>query len=185
MIDRSDIIKLAVGVGVLMAIAGGVDYWKEKKYKEQDERAYMVYKLEREVIENPSPKKLEELIKVSGGSVYALALASDLGREEYLDTLIDKLSDEHLKKLFTEKKAYLLYRAGKNKEALKLLSEIKKEDFNYPSALLLKAIIYEKEGNIKKAKSLYETLLTKYPITYFGKVANTRLSILEMTEESS
>ncbi len=184
MIDRSDIIKLGIAVGLLMAVAAGVDYWKEKKQKEEDERAYRVYKIEEKVLDNPSEGNIAELLKVSGESVYALALASDLGKIEYLDKLMDKLEDEQLKKLFIEKKAFLLHKEGKSKEAVKLLSEIKEEDFNYPSSLLLKAVIYEELKDYERAKKLYELLLTKYPITYFGKFANTRLTIIESKDKS-
>ncbi len=179
MIEKSDIIKLGVGVALLMAVAAGIDYWKEKRYREEDERAYRIYKLEQEIVSSPSKEKVEALLRASGDSIYALAVAAEYGGREYLKRLISKLEDEHLKKLFLEKEAFLLYREGKLNEALDKLSGIKNKDFNYPSALILKGFIYEAKGDTERAEEIYKRVLAKYPVSYFGKLANTRLTILE------
>ncbi len=42
MIEKSDIIKLGLGVALLMGVAAGIDYWKELEYKKKNERSYRV-----------------------------------------------------------------------------------------------------------------------------------------------
>ncbi len=183
MIEKADIIKLGLGVALLMGVAAGIDYWKELEYKKKNERAYRVYKLEQDIENSPDKEKLQELANLAEDSLYALAILSEFGDISYLDKLIGKLEDDSLKSLFIEKKAFLLYKNGKFKEALDVLSNIKDKDFNYPSAITLKAVIYEKMGDIEKAEGFYNTIMTKYPGTYFGKFATARLIILESLQK--
>ncbi|RME12115.1 MAG: hypothetical protein D6804_02070, partial [Aquificota bacterium] len=48
---------------------------------------------------------------------------------------------------------------------------IREEDFNYVSALLLKAQVLRKEGRTQEAQALLKKIEEKFPNTYFANIA--------------
>jgi len=136
-----------------------------------DEIARAVYLYERGLL---SREEVAEKVKGSPYTLYFLLLTEEDPRK-----IAEKAKDPELRKFFLERTAYELYRNGKFGEALKKLENVNKEDFNYPSALLLKAIIYESLGEFGTARELYSTLSASYRDSYFGRVAYARLLSLE------
>ena len=154
--------------GILIALAisglvGGFTYYQSYKEKKLDELAGLVY-----LYEKGKKKKEEVLEKVKGTPLEAYLI---LTSGEFDPKVIDLVEDEDFKKLLIERYAYELYRQGKKESALKELEKIKKEDFNYPSAQLLKAFIYRSMGEKDKALSIFAELSSKYAGTYFGHIA--------------
>ncbi len=172
MILNRDILIL-ISIALLIAlVAGGVNYWKRYQEERLNQLAEIVYAYEKEKI---SPEEALEKVK---DTPYAVYISLDLGKD--FGDALTSIKEADLKKLLLERKAYELYKKGKPKEALKKLDKINKKDFNYPSALLLKAFIYEDLGYTDKARLIYNELFSDYGETYFGKVAYARLLELEI-----
>ena len=163
--------ELILGVSLILFIAlavGGVSYYKGYKEKKLDEVAYKVYLFEKGKLKE---EEVREAVRGTPYEVYFLALKGE--------DVADKVKDEEFRKVFLEARAYRLFKEGKKEEALKILETIKREDFNYPSAQLLKGIILESMGRVKEARAIYVSLSAEFRNTYFGKVAYARLLSLE------
>ncbi|MDQ7038126.1 MAG: hypothetical protein Q9N26_02850 [Aquificota bacterium] len=163
--------EVLAGVLLILVIAsavGGLSYYRSYKAEKLDEIAYRVYLFERGKV------KEEEILKLVEGTPYEAYVKALTGRD-----VSDLIDDDQIRKLFLEKRAYELYREGRHEEALKILDTIKKEDFNYPSAQLLKALILEKVGKTKEARAIYVKLSAEFKGTYIGKVAYARFLHLE------
>ena len=114
----------------------------------------MVTKVYKKILEiEPSNKEaalgLVELYAVKQGD-FQKAL-------EFLDGLIEKNPDEAQ---YIFEKAKLLYKLGREDEALGLLEKVLQVDMMLVDGWILRAEIYEKEGNIDLAAESYE-ILTK------------------------
>ncbi len=163
-------------IGILVALflasaVGGYNYWKEYQEKKLDEVATLVY-----LYEKGDLKKEEVELKVKGTPYYPYFLAVSGGKAQ---EVLKNLKDENLKKLYLEKTAFELYKEGKKEDSLNKLNSITEKDFNYPSALLLKAQINDLSGKTKEAKKLYEEIVEKYSNTYFARIATARLLELQ------
>ncbi len=163
--------EVLAGILIILLIAsavGGFNYYREYKAKKLDEVAYMVFLLEE------GKAKEEEVLRLAEGTPYEVYLRARKGED-----VSDLLRDEQVRKLFLERRAYQLYRDGRLEDALKTLEGITKEDFNYPSAQLLKAMILEKMGRVKEAKAIYVSLSAEMRGTYIGRIAHARLLSIE------
>ncbi len=159
-----------VGVLIALFIAGGVggfNYWKKYREKKLDEVATLVYLYEKGELDR---EQVEERIKGSPYYPYFLALVGEKPSE-----IARFLKDGDLRSLFLEKEAYLLYSKKKYRDSIALLERVKKEYFNYPSALLLRAFNFEATGENEKALKIYEELSRYYGETYFGRIAIGRM----------
>jgi predicted negative regulator of RcsB-dependent stress response len=163
--------EILAGILLVLLIAsavGGLNYYKNYKAKKLEEVAYRVYLFELGKVGE------EEILKAVKGTPYEAYVRALKGEE-----VADLIEDEDIKKLFLEARAYRLYREGKLQEALRTLGEITEEDFNYPSAQLLKALILEKMGELKEARAIYVSLSAEMRGTYIGRVAYARFLSLE------
>ncbi len=153
---------------VLIALAisglvGGFTYYGNYKEEKLDELAGLVY-----LYEKGKVKKEEVLQKVRGTPLEAYVILSG---GEFHPKVIDLVEDEDFRKLLIERWAFELFREGKKEEALRELSKITKDDFNYPSALLLKGFIYQSMGQTEKALGIFGEITAKFSGTYFANVA--------------
>jgi predicted negative regulator of RcsB-dependent stress response len=173
-------------VAIILAIIGW--YMYEKNLEEKKNRAsLMVYEIS-QLYENNKDKelmkKIEEFKKEYGDTDYIKLVLTyeylvkkekDKLKPSDTDNLLSKIKTENLKGYLKEFKAYLLFKEKKYKEALKILNTITQKDFNYISALTLKAIILKAENNpsykevLKQVKNLAKT-------PYFKQLADTLLS---------
>ncbi len=169
-LSRDILIGVALAL-LIAALVGGLNYWKKYKERELDRIAALVYRFEKGELKR---EQVEDKVRGTPYYPYFLAL---IGADPSL--IAKELGEEDLKKLYIERKAYVDYSSGKLEEALKDLSHIKKGDFNYISANLLRAFVYEKIGNKKEALRIYEELSKEYGDTYFGKIALTRIYTLK------
>ncbi len=163
--------EVLAGILLILVIAsavGGLSYYRSYKEKKLDEIAYKVYLFEKGKV------KEEEILGLAKGTPYEAYVKALAGQD-----VSDLVGDDQIRKLFLEKKAHNLYREGRYEEALRVLDSIDKDDFNYPSAQLLRAIILEKMGRIKEAKAIYVKLSAELKGTYIGKVAFARFLHLE------
>ncbi len=163
-------------VGLLIALliasaVGGFNYWRKYQERKLDEIAEVVYLYEK----GDLPRE-EALAKVKNTPymLYFLVLTQDDPEE-----IARLLQDTELKKLFLEKSAYRIYKSGDPSTALQRLNTVSKEDFSYPSAMLLKAIVHESTGDLESARGIYSELSNSYGDTYFGRVAYARLLSLK------
>jgi len=88
-----------------------------------------------------------------------------------LNEILESLKDKDLLALYRERYAYYLFKQGKLQEALKELEKVEEKDFNYVSALLLKAQILKKQGKNKEAQEALSKAKEKSPNTYFSNMA--------------
>jgi predicted negative regulator of RcsB-dependent stress response len=182
-------IVLRVG-GLILAIlliVGGFLFWDSYRNKKLQELSYKEYEI-RKLLQAGNYQKALELIKSfpsKDRNLHALALSYELylslqgqkvEEKEVLKSIIEGIKDKELKSLYRERYAYALFKGGDRQSALKELSQIGEEDFNYPSSLLLKAQILASEGKNKEAREAYEKLLKIAPNSYFANVAQAMLS---------
>ena len=168
-LNRDILIGIAIAVLIATAV-GGFNYWKKYQEKKLDEVAELVYLYEKGELKREDVEQ-----KIKGTPYYAYFLAIT-GAEP--SEVVKHLEDDDLRKLFVEKDAFGVYSEKKYEEALKELSQINEEDFNYPSALMLRAFVYEDRGEKKQALSLYEELVKDYPNSYFARIAKARSLML-------
>ena len=164
---------ILVGIAVALLIAlgvGGFNYWKRYQEERLDRVAELVY-----LYEKGKLRKEEVEPKVKGTPLYPYFLSLTGASPS---DIVAHLKDEDLKKLFSEKEAFAYYVQKKYDRALNKLSLIGKGDFNYPSALLLKAFVYEDKGEKKEALSLYGDIIKSYAGSYFARIARARLYTL-------
>ena len=163
--------EILIGILIVLLVAsavGGFNYYKGYRYKKLDEVAYKVYLFEAGKLEE------DEVINIVKGTPYEVYLLALKGED-----VADRVEDEDVRKIYLEARAYRLFKEGRPEEALKLIERIGREDFNYPSAQLLKGIILEKLGRIKEARSVYVKVSAEFRNTYFGRVAYARLLAIE------
>jgi len=163
---------LVIAFALLIAFGiGGFNYWQKYRERKLDEVAAVVYLYEKGTI---SKEEMLRKVKDTPFAPYALLITDGSPKE-----IAKHLKDEDMRKLFLEKNAFELYSAGSQETALGIVDAINRKDFNYPSALLLKAIIHESLGETETARKLYEELYSSYGDLYFGRIAYARLLLLE------
>ncbi len=179
---------LIIGIFVLLILGIVGIYFYEKKLKEEKNQAsLMAYEIS-QLYENNKDKellkKIEEFkskygdtdyIKLVLTYEYLVKKEQNKLKAEDLDNLITKMNTDNLKAYLKEFKAYLLYRNKKYKEALNILNSITQQDFNYISALTLKAIILKTENN-PEYKNILEQVKNLAKTPYFKQLAETLLS---------
>ncbi|SHK13597.1 tetratricopeptide repeat protein [Thermocrinis minervae] len=132
-----------LAIGLLLLIV-----WNDRRKQLQAEASYKEYALYN-ALQKQDYQKAKELIKQLEGTPFEpLALSyyvtyKELGGDKIkvLEQVEKDVKDPQIKKLYTERLAFELYVSGKKDQALKVLEGVQKDDFNYPSALLLKAQI--------------------------------------------
>ncbi len=167
MILPKELLGIILGVLALALAVGGFNYWQDYRIKKVQEQNYYLYLYENKKI------SFEEALKhLSQENLKAYLLAL---KDENPRRILSLLEEEDLKKLFLEKEAFRLLKEGKAKIALSKLGAIKKEDFNYPSALLLKAFIKKAQGEEGEAKRIFVEIISKFPGSYFAEIAQAEL----------
>jgi|UniRef100_A0A7C2V6M3 predicted negative regulator of RcsB-dependent stress response len=177
-------IVLRVGglIAVVLLFVGGFLLWDKYKKDKLEKLAYKEYEVSKLIQTGNYPKALE-LIKSnqSSGPFKSLFLSYELyiaeNSEEKIDEgkvlneILESLKDKDLLALYRERYAYYLFKQGKLQEALKELEKVEEKDFNYVSALLLKAQILKKQGKNKEAQEALSKAKEKSPNTYFSNMA--------------
>ncbi len=171
-------------IGLILLIVGFV-YIKSEREKILNKAAGTVYEI-RKLYNDKKYDEAEKLIKEFKGKYsdtpyIKLALTYELLIEkdsknitvEKIRNLEKVLKSDQLKSGIKEYYAYLLYKKGKNDEALKTVDQIDQKYYNFISALLLKGFILKKEG--KNPEDIFRQIseLSKY--NYFKKIAEENL----------
>ena len=162
MILSREILAGILLVFFIASLVGGFSYWRKHQREKMEELTTLVYRYELGEIKRDEVEK-----KVKGTPIYAYFLIVSGETEKALPLV----KDNQLRGFLEERKAYRLYTNGEVQEAVKILDNIGKDKFNYPSALLLKAFSLEKRGDRKSAKEIYRELTKEFGGTYFGRVA--------------
>ena len=163
MINRDILIGIALAL-LLAGAVGGFNYYLKYKERKLDEVAKAVYLYERGDLKK---EEVEKIVKGTPHYAYFLAVSGAPAQE-----VLKAVKTEEMTSLLKERYASELYDDGKLDESLKELSSIDKEDFNYPSASLVKSFAHAKKGDKKTATSLYNEIVSSdYKGTYFWKVA--------------
>lgn len=178
------VLKVGVPLLALLALVGGFLLWRHQQGRQLEELSYKEYEI-RKLIQAGNYKKAEEIISSASSKEspyrplflsYGLYLA-ERTKEQKVDLLqtlgqiVEDLKDPQLKAFYRERYAYELFKKGKHTQALQELEKIKEEDFNYASALLLKAQILEKQGKLQESKAILKKIEQKSSDTYFASVA--------------
>lgn len=178
---------LAIRIGVIILavlfLVGGVLLWNSHRNKKLQELAYKEYEINKLIISGNYTKAKEMINSASpeDSPFKPLFLSHSLYMSTYLEEEIDEgkvvqeliksLKDRELLPLYRERYAYYLFRQGKNKEALKELDAVGERDFNWASAMLLKAQILKKENRHKEAEEVLKKVREKSSQTYFANMA--------------
>ncbi|WP_461829096.1 YfgM family protein [Aquifex sp.] len=158
---------LFLGIVALLVLGvWGYNFYEFRKEEKLKEIAYKVYLYEKGKI------SYEEALKYAKDTPLYPYLQALKGNYEDVEKSI---KDEELKSLYAERVGAELYQKGKLAEAKKKAESVDKERFNYPSALSLRAFIYEKEGEKDKALGIWATLKKEFSDTYFGRLAELKL----------
>ncbi|NPB08058.1 MAG: hypothetical protein GXN96_03920 [Aquificae bacterium] len=155
----------------VLFLVGGVwlyNFLKERREEELKALSYKVY-----LYEKGELSEEEALRELKGTPFYPYVLSFTERYEE----VYASLPAGELKKFYLERKEARRYEKGEFGGIEENLKPITKEDFNYPSALLLKGFLYEKTGRKDRSLGVWATLKSEYPGTYFGKVGELKLKI--------
>ncbi|MFN3976127.1 MAG: tetratricopeptide repeat protein [Aquificaceae bacterium] len=177
-------IALRIGslIAVVLLFVGGFLLWDKYKKDKLEKLAYKEYEISK-LIQGGNYSKAMEIIKSdkSAGPFKPLFLSYELylaeSSEEKIDEgrvlneMLESLKDRDLLSLYRERYAYYLFKQGKLQEALKELEKIGEKDFNYVSALLLKAQILKRQAKNKEAQETLSKVEEKSPNTYFSNMA--------------
>jgi len=173
-------------VAILLGTVGYYFYEKnlEKKKAEASLLAYEIMQSYEKNKDKEIKKKIEEFKKKYGDTdyiklvltyEYLIKKENDKLKPADVDNLLNKLETENLKSYMKEFKAYLFYKNKKYDNALSILNTITQKDFNYISALMLKAVVLKEKGDPKYKEILKQVKsLAKNP--YFKQVADGLLS---------
>ncbi len=181
---RDIILRIGIPIVLVLLLVGGFLFWKNYTNRKIQEISYKEYEV-RKLLQAGNYKKAQELIDSAsskGGPLKPLFLSyelyiADQGKGEKINTaqvlreILKSLKDKELLSLYRERYAYELFKEGKSQEALRELESIREEDFNYTSALLLKAQILKREGKLEESKSVLKKIEEKSPGTYFANMA--------------
>lgn len=178
-------LRLGLVVGIALLVVGAFLGWEHYRNKRLQEQSYKEYEIRKLLGAENYQKALEQIKNFPDGPFKPLALSYELyiaqvGSQKIdelkvLEQMVKSLKDPELLALYKERYAFALFKEGKNQEALRLLEEIKEKDFNYYSALLLKAQILEKEGKRQEAINIYRLVAEKQKDKYLGNLAKSFL----------
>ena len=174
-------------IGIIFLIVASYFY---KKYQEErlNKASVVFYNLAKAYSENKYDEAKKFINKLKSEfqdtGYYKLALSYELlmNKEksnlkvEDINKLKGNLNTEDLKGYFSEYKAYLKYEDKKYDEALKILSSVTQQDFNYISALTLRGIVLIKEKN-PQFKQVLEEVANLSQYDYFKQIAQNLIKI--------
>lgn len=189
---RDIILRVGSLVAVILLLVGGFLLWDNYRNRRMQELAYKEYEV-RKLLQAGNYGKARELIDSTSSKdspfrplflSYRLYIMEHSKEEkadqsQTLSEITKDLRNRELLSLYRERKAYELFRKGRHAEALRELEAIKEEDFNYLSALLLKAQVLEKEGKTQEARAVLKKIEEKAPDTYFASMAQALLLRVE------
>lgn len=172
---------IVAGLIAIILLIIFVIYRNAKLNEKLNQASIYIYKIQSE-IDSKKYKEAEKDIKFFKANfadtpyiklVYALEI--NLNKEQNKDTkdltkkLKKHIKTDQFKAYFTEYEGYLDYKDKNYNKALNNLNKIKQNDFNYLSALTLKGIIYNIQGQKDKAKEIFEEInqLSKNRFRYF------------------
>jgi predicted negative regulator of RcsB-dependent stress response len=177
---------LIVAVLILIFAIIFIIYYKGKLEEKNNQASVIVYEIGKEINNKNYDETLKKIKllqeKFSDTDYIKLAYAYKLIIEkeknsvnkDTVHNLEKNLNTNQSKGYFTEFNAYLNYKDKNYEKALSELDRIQQDNFNYYSALTLKALILNKEGKNDKAKELFSEIKEfskdKYP--YFESLAN-------------
>ncbi|MEJ5339675.1 MAG: tetratricopeptide repeat protein [Aquificaceae bacterium] len=181
---RDIILRVGAFLILPLILVGAFLLWKSYTNRKLQELAYKEYEI-RKLLQAGNYMKAKELIDSASSkdsSFRSLFLSYELymaehtkdvkvNEEAVAHEVVKSLKDRELQSLYRERYAYELFKKGKNREALRELEGIREEDFNYVSALLLKAQVLRKEGRTQEAQALLKKIEEKFPNTYFANIA--------------
>ncbi len=176
------VLKVGGLIIVVLLVVGGGLLWDKYKKDKLEKLSYKEYEISK-LIQAGNYAKAMEIIKKEGspGPFKPLFLSYELyigenskervDEGKVLKEILTSLKDRDLLALYRERYAYYLFKQGKSAEALRELEKIGEKDFNYASAMLLKAQILKKEGRDKEAQETLSKVKDKAPNTYFANMA--------------
>lgn len=178
---RDLVLRVAGLILIILLPVAGFIVWEHYRNKKLQEFAYREYEISK-LIRVGNYSKARELIDSSGDSPfkplllsYKLYIGTHSGEKieegKVIEEIIKRLKDRDMLALYRERRAYYLFKEGKLQEAMKELEGIGEGDFNYPSALLLKAQILRKEGKGKEAEEILKKVRERSSETYFANMA--------------
>jgi len=163
-------------VAVFVTVLGVWAYnaYREHRINSLKEISYKVYLFEKGKV------KKEEILEITKGTPFYPYVLAKIG--DYRGTY-ENLEEENLKKFYKERISANFYLKKDYKKTIENLKDVKRENFNYPSAKSLEAFSYEKLGDIGKTLSLWSLIKKDYPNTYFGNLAKVKLFLLKEREK--
>lgn len=178
--------QILIGIIILILAVLLFIYYKNKKEEKRNNAGALVYEISKDINNKKYDEALKKIkffkanysdtdhIKLVYGYEIIINKEKNSLKEETLNKLKEKLNTGQTKGYFTEFQAYLDYKSGKLDYALKKLNTINQSNFNYYSALSLKALIFSKKGNVEKAKGLFSEIreFSKDKYKYFESLAN-------------
>ncbi|MDW8032781.1 MAG: hypothetical protein RMH93_04470 [Aquificaceae bacterium] len=179
---RDIVLRVAGLILIILLPVGGFLLWEHYKNKKLQEFAYREYEINK-LIRAGNYSKAKELIDSSSKDnpfkplllSYELYIGTYSGEKveegKVIEEIIKTLKDKELLALYRERRAYYLFKEGKLQEAMKEVENIKEGDFNYPSALLLKAQILRREGKVKEAEEVLKKAKERGSESYFANMA--------------
>ncbi len=175
---RERIILIANIVGfVLLITAGWIawDYFSERRRTEYSLKEFELRKAVEAGNTNTAKKIIQDLEKSKQfkplALSYRLQMEKDVDHRSVLKDIVDSVKDSQLRALYIERYAYELYKFNQKEEALKELEKISNENFNYRSAMLLKAQILKSLNRNQEAEKILQALIKDGKETYFDNLA--------------
>lgn len=175
---REKVIFVANIVGFALLVAAGWIAWDHLSEKRRSEHSLREFELRRAVEagnQDTARKILKDLEKNKEfrplALSYKLQMEKDGDLRSVLKDIVESTKDAQLKSLYIERYAYELFRHNQREQALKELAKINSEDFNYVSAMLLKAQILRSLNKNREANEILQSLLKDQKETYFANLA--------------
>ncbi len=166
-------VLLVLGVGLFLLYKD----WEKRRNFDVSYLEWEIRRLVQSGEDDKAKKLIEEGLK-KGGAFKPLILSYTLERKEDIKRLLEiisSLKDDQIKSLYTERLAFAYYREGQKDKALGLLNSIRKENFNYYSAQLLKAHVLLDTNRKEEARKVLETVLKDAKGTYWSNLAQALL----------
>ena len=185
--------KIAVVVLLLIIVIPlGISGYKYYKNKQENNAANKFYVLSSQIKSLNYQQKIEKLngflneYQGSNAAFQAMLLKGRIlfANKDYnqamevFQTLIDKAPIEELKIQGKLDLALAILKLGKKDEALGILLKLTENDITAADAAYYLAMIYEKEGNILKAKSFYQEIVDKYKDYPYVEIAKLKLETI-------
>ncbi|ADC88689.1 hypothetical protein Thal_0051 [Thermocrinis albus DSM 14484] len=169
--------------GVLTLSAGIFFLYQQNRQKNLQRVSYTEWEIRR-LLQAGDYQKARDLIqktKDNAGPLRPLLLSyllkmQDTNEEGILKDILESTKDRDLSALYRERLAFYYYTKGQYNKALQELTSITEENFNYPSAQILKAQVQMALGNKSEATKILNTIAEKYRGTYWENLSRLILS---------